>query len=346
MLGSSCSSSDTPIRVSIVVYRMSADLIVEFGGLRLSPDAVDVVNINEHLVEDEDLPEHLRSALLLAVEFKPSVTCYYKAMVQCGVFPLGQDSAIEKLVMEDRGRFEAGIAAIRAQVSPTHSPIVTKIEDVLTALPVLPPHIAILEGGPPYDPTIASAYLHPLVEPGRVQISSQFTSPIIVADDNKSVTFQLKLSGKEDKRVVVSGAEIYNAFRTKCKETKKFLGVVSKLLDVYVHARADITTTRYAGHKVLVKSENGDSKVMFYLLRHETRHRKGVKNQLKIVAVDIQAEMPGTVNDRDDECYICFGALDDTPWTCCHCLNKLHSSCAARWLKKHNVCPVCREAPL
>lgn len=310
------------------------------------PPAVDIASIEALRIAEADGRDevrflahridgvHIEAARRLLVQFQPHMTCMYKSMVQRGKYPLGVCSTIASLANLDRERFEQFVAIARTgQIATT----VTKLEHLSTSVP-----------NNVHDPSfcvgISDAFLNPCPDPDMVQMSTEFDA-FPIANDSKTIVFQLMCNTKAPKMVTLRCSEIYRAFQAKCAENKRFIATVRKLLDTTLSANIELKTTRYSGHKIFVHPEEASdgSFVTLYVIRHMTKRQQP---QLAIAAVDIRTHI---LDDTDlqndlDECVVCMEELGTANlWKCSCCHNAMHQVCASKWLQTCNSCPFCRN---
>ena len=56
----------------------------------------------------------------------------------------------------------------------------------------------------------------------------------------------------------------------------------------------------------------------------------------------IQSDKANVTEKRNDDCHVCFQAIEENPKVCETCNNAIHDECWKRWKKFNNSCPICR----
>jgi hypothetical protein len=294
-------------------------------------DGTDQVSHTPHDISNA----HIEAARRLLHQMKPSMTCTYKDVQQLGEYPLGTVSTIARLAFLDRGRFDAFVANCRMGVNAS---LVTKIEDLATF-----EELGNVLSTDAFCPGVASAFLNPCDEDGFVQMSAQF-SPVHIALDNKTIRFHLACSDKH-RDVCLLSADIYHAFETRCRTSKRYAATIRKLIDTTVSANIELRSTFLAGHKIWIHMGGGELATI-YVVQHKVRHRNTMSSRLAIVAADLKVRMlnDNDMQDSSNECVICFESLCDDCWKCARCRNRLHVTCAKQWKDNAGTCPFCRKA--
>jgi hypothetical protein len=256
-----------------------------------------------------------------------------------GSYPLCENGSISALAEFDRGRIDEFFGHCNAGVTDTS--LVTNIKQLATSKDLTNLNS---EG---YCTGIADAFVNPhTYRQEHVQMSAQFGG-IVLSRDNKTITFRLSCNYHRPSFVTLTGSDVYSSFEKKCNEIKLQM---RRIREVYASApssarmQVDIHTTYLAGHKLWVRTGDGEF-VTLYLVRHTSLKRRNIAHKLMIVAADICVLMPNEEKYEAPtlECAICLEEVSVACWKCVRCSNRLHTECVASWKQNPNAsCPFCR----
>eukprot|EP00966_Prymnesium_polylepis_P080008 1853781-Prymnesium_polylepis.1 len=161
----------------------------------------------------------LQTARRLLLQMQPKMQLEYSNVETAGEYPLGASSTISKLAALDQQRLHAFVASCRNHSIP--QTLVTSISHLATfqeLTDVKQEQVSFAAG-------LADAFLFPCSEDGFAQMSAQFR-PLVIANNNRRLTFLLSCQNKQKRHLQVACSDIYNAFDARCARIKHYAHII------------------------------------------------------------------------------------------------------------------------